>query len=117
MAHLTALFCATFSLVDNVAIFGDIVVMGDPLGVFVVKGWILLQICLVFASFKMTIFGKPNAIGKLLHLLSPFSAVAIAMIIPNRIVAAEIRYISVAFGILFSFLTNKMIVYSIAKMR
>jgi len=39
-----------------------------------------------------------------------------SLIIPNRIIATEIRFLSVSFGLLFSLITNKMIVFSMAKM-
>ncbi|GMI55125.1 hypothetical protein ScalyP_jg9645 [Parmales sp. scaly parma] len=117
LSHGTSLFCISFYVLDNVAIFRDITIFDQPLGVFVVQVWIGLQFFLVFCSLKMTVFnGEGGKLGKICHLLSPMIGVLTSLIIPNRIIATEIRFLSVSFGLLFSLITNKMIVFSMAKM-
>ncbi|GMH50840.1 hypothetical protein TL16_g00882 [Triparma laevis f. inornata] len=82
---------------------------------FVIYAWIFQCFCLICISFNMTVFSTGNY-KSLQHLISPFLACWYVYLIPDAVLASNFRMISLASGFLFSFITNKMIVYSMAKM-
>jgi ethanolaminephosphotransferase len=52
----------------------------------------------------------------LFHLVSPLILALTTLLFPTAVIATEQRLISLACGLAFSFVTNKMIVFSMAKM-
>ncbi|GMH98016.1 hypothetical protein TrST_g1256 [Triparma strigata] len=82
---------------------------------FVIAAWILQCFILICVSLNMTVVRTGNY-RSLQHLTSPLIACLVVYLIPSGVLASNFRMISLASGLLFSFITNKMIVYSMAQM-
>ena len=81
----------------------------------ILLSWTLLNVFLIAISFNITVFSKSNY-KALIHIISPAVALAVIFIFPDHILQSNYRTISLGAGFLFSFITNKMIVFSMAKM-
>ncbi len=84
-------------------------------------GWFVGLAVLMGGSF-IRVLTHNNVISQKLHLsalsklVTPFIISLSPFILPKEILLNETRYVSIATGLLFSLLTKKMIVFSMAKM-
>lgn len=131
--HLTALFSLTFGVLQGLDILDPNEVFNSPVPSNVLTsavgldslnaneafiwGWILMNAVLLSISIMKTV--KVGGIMCLRHLFSPFIAAVASMGIAtsgSSILHGNLRLIMLCIGFLFSFITNKMIVFSMAQM-
>eukprot|EP00557_Chaetoceros_sp_GSL56_P000375 CAMPEP_0176504278 /NCGR_PEP_ID=MMETSP0200_2-20121128/15843_1 /TAXON_ID=947934 /ORGANISM="Chaetoceros sp., Strain GSL56" /LENGTH=394 /DNA_ID=CAMNT_0017903689 /DNA_START=1118 /DNA_END=2299 /DNA_ORIENTATION=+ len=88
---------------------------------FALSGWFFVEIILILGSLQR-VFKHDRVVQHKVHLTAISKLVTPALIaiapfwLPKNIRENETRYISICTGLLFSFLTKKMICFSMAKM-
>mmetsp|Transcript_26687 Transcript_26687/g.55704 ORF Transcript_26687/g.55704 Transcript_26687/m.55704 type:complete len:480 (+) Transcript_26687:3-1442(+) len=81
----------------------------------VIIGWIVLNVVLICISLNMTVVQTSNY-KSLLHLFSPLLACLPVLILPPGCLSVNFGLVSACTGLLFGYVTNKMIVFSMARM-
>jgi len=87
---------------------------------FGVAAWVVTSIFLVLGSFYRVLthkFVSENGLHftAVSKLMTPFLIAIAPFLLPSKVIETETRYLSVASGLLMSFLTKKMICFSMAK--
>ena len=82
-------------------------------------GWVFMLVILILLSFRRVynhLQSIPQLLSALTKLISPLLLIISTLTIPPYYIQNHTRAISVGVGLAFSFITKKMIVYSMAKM-
>jgi len=81
-------------------------------------GWCIMTVVLVllsFGRFFSCVRDNKVRLSGISKLLSPLLLSLVPFYLPYHLVVNDMRYISVAIGLVFSLITKKMIVFSMAK--
>ena len=79
-------------------------------------GWLSTNAVLIAICFYKVLAANGFSPRPFQHLLSPFLIAVAVGSLPSSFVQRDVRLISVSAGLLYSFVTNKLIVYSMARM-
>ncbi|GMI22715.1 hypothetical protein TrCOL_g11401 [Triparma columacea] len=122
--HGTALFSLVFGVLQGLGVVDPSELFNSPSPVGGLKmnelfiwGWIAMNAVLLTISLKKTV--SAAGIISLGHLLSPFLAALSSMFLvisSPTVLTSNLRLVILSVGFLFSHITNKMIVFSMAQM-
>jgi ethanolaminephosphotransferase len=122
--HGTALFSLVFGVLQGLGVVDPSEFFNSPSPVAGLKnnelfiwGWIAMNVVLLTISLTKTV--KAAGLASLGHLVSPFIAAFSSMLLATSsptILTSNLRLVMLSVGFLFSQITNKMIVFSMAQM-